>query len=77
MMLAGCRAHVVKKVTLPTGENGFYVTCHGTAHDWTECYENARKACNGDYTIADKSETSTPTRYGPIVKRSLMIDCKK
>ena len=77
IILTGCAANEVKKVTLPTGKTGFFITCDGGFSDLTTCYESARKACNGDYTISDKSETSTATQYGPIERRNMIVDCKK
>ena len=78
LLSTGCTsAELIKPVTLPSGKTGFFVTCENGNHDWTTCYESARKACDGDYSVTDKSETSTPTPYGPLVKRNIMIDCKK
>ncbi len=75
--LAGCAATPeVKKVTMPDGRQGFYISCDLAASDWTVCYEQATQACNGKYTIIDKNETSTATQYGPIVRRNMMVDCK-
>lgn len=65
----------VKPVTLPSGASGYYVTCDLSGHDWTECYDAAGKVCKGPYEITDKSESSTPTPYGPLVRRSMFVRC--
>jgi len=73
----GCAATAqMKQVTTPDGGQGFYISCDGSGYDWTGCYEQATKACNGKYTIIDKNETSTATPYGPLVRRNMIIDCK-
>lgn len=75
--LAGCAATPeVKKVTMPDGKQGYYISCDLAASDWTVCYEQAAKICNGKYAIVDKNETSTSTPYGPLVRRNMMVDCK-
>ena len=74
--LAGCGATPeVKKVTMPDGKQGFYISCDLAASDWTVCYEQAAKECNGKYKIVDKNETSTATPYGPLVRRNMIVDC--
>jgi len=76
--LTGCAASSgVKNVTLPDGGQGFYIYCDLSGSDWTVCYEQAAKTCNGEYTIIDKNETSTPTVAGPLVRRNMMVDCNK
>ena len=75
--LAGCASTPeVKKVTMPDGKQGYYISCDLAASDWTVCYEQAAKICNGKYAIVDKNETSTSTPYGPLVRRNMMVDCK-
>ncbi len=75
--LAACAAPTVKPMTTPDGKQGFLVKCDGSADDWSTCYAEANKACNGRaYKVIDRSETSTPTNYGPIVRRSLITECK-
>lgn len=73
--LAGCAAGV-ETVTAPNGKPGFLITCNGSADSWAKCYNAAIKQCNGPYDIVDKNETSTPTGYGPLVHRNLIIACK-
>ena len=75
LALAGCAA-VVKPMTTPEGKAGFLVSCDGSADDWTSCYAAATKACNGKYNIVDRNENSTPTIYGPIVRRHLIAECR-
>lgn len=67
----------VKPVTLPSGSSGYFVTCDLSGHDWTECYDAAHKVCKGPYEISDKSESSTPTPYGPLVRRSMFVKCNQ
>ena len=75
LSLAGCAA-VVKPMTTPDGKKGFLVSCDGSADDWTSCYAAATKSCNGKYKIVDRNESSTPTAYGPLVRRNLIAECE-
>jgi hypothetical protein len=72
--LAGCAA-TVKPMQTPNGLQGFLVSCDGSADDWTSCYGAATKACGGKYRVLDKTESSTASPYGPIVRRALVIEC--
>lgn len=75
--LTACAAPTVKPLTTPDGKQGFLVTCDGSADDWSTCYTEANKACRGGaYKVIDRSETSTPTNYGPLVRRNLIAECK-
>lgn len=76
-VLVGCAAPTVKPMTTPSGGQGFFVSCDGAADDWTTCYAEAIKACAGKYTLIDRNESSTPTAYGPLVRRSFIIQCEK
>ncbi len=76
IFISGCAA-TVKPMTTPDGKQGFLVECDGSADNWTTCYEAASKACQGKYGIVDKNESSTPTAYGPLVRRHLIAECKK
>jgi hypothetical protein len=73
-MLAGCAAGV-KPITTPSGKAGFYVSCDGSADDWSTCYQAAIQACGGTYNVVDRNESSTPTAYGPMVRRHLITEC--
>lgn len=73
--LLGCAASV-KPMMTPDGKQGFLITCDGSADDWATCYQAATKACNGKYRVIDRTETSTPTGYGPLVRRNLITECK-
>ena len=76
LVLGGCAA-VVKPMTTPEGKQGYLVSCDGSADDWTSCYAAANKACGGGkYNMIDRNESSTPTAYGPLVRRSLIAECK-
>jgi hypothetical protein len=74
--MVGCAA-TVKPMTTPEGKQGFLVECDGSADSWASCYEAAIKACQGKYNVIDRNESSTPTAYGPLVKRNLIAECKK
>ena len=73
--LAGCAA-TVRPLTTPEGKQGFLVECDGSADNWSSCYEAAAKACQGKYNVIDRNESSTPTPYGPLVRRNLIAECK-
>ena len=75
VILTGCAAGV-KPITTPAGNRGFVVTCDGAADDWSTCYRAATKACGGKYGIIDRNESSTPTAYGPMVRRHMVAECK-
>lgn len=76
-LLCSCvAAPTVKQTTTPNGKQGFYISCDGAADDWTSCYDAANKSCKGAYNVIDKSESSTPTQYGPLVRRSFLVECK-
>jgi len=74
-LVTGCAA-TVKPVTTPNGKAGFYIACDGSTDDWTTCFAEAANSCKGKYTIVDKNESSTPTAYGPLVRRNLIVECK-
>lgn len=73
-ILAGCAAGV-KPITTPSGKAGFYVSCDGSADDWSTCYQAAIQACGGKYNVVDRNESSTPTAYGPMVRRHMITEC--
>lgn len=76
VLLAGCSA-TVEPMTTPDGRKGFLVSCDGSADNWTSCYKAATAACpSGRYGVIDKNESSTPTAYGPVVRRHLIAECK-
>ena len=75
ILLLGCAA-TVKQMTTPDGKQGFLVECDGSADSWATCYEAAAKSCQGKYTVIDRNETSTPTQFGPLVRRNLIAECK-
>ena len=74
--IAGCAA-TIKPMTTPEGKQGFLVECDGSADSWASCYGAATKACQGKYNVIDRNESSTPTAYGPLVRRNLIAECKK
>lgn len=74
--LAGCEA-TYKPMLTPDGKQGFFITCDGSADDWTSCYAKAGEVCKGPYDIVDRNQMSTPTPYGPMVNRHMAIQCKQ
>lgn len=74
VVLAGC-AGQTKPMTTPSGKAGFQVSCNGGVSDWTDCYAAATKACNGKYNVVDRDGSTTMTGYGPMIRRSLIIEC--
>lgn len=74
-LLGGCASTAPQQITTPNGKKGFVVECNGSANTWALCYESAKTACPSTYKIIDRSETSTPTPYGPLVKRNFVIEC--
>lgn len=75
-VLTGCAA-VVDPMTTPDGKRGFAISCDGSAESWSKCYNAAIQSCGGAYDVVDKNQSSTPSAYGPIVTRNLIISCKK
>ncbi len=76
IVINGCAA-TIKPMTTPEGKQGFLVECDGAADSWASCYEAATNACKGKYNVIDRNESSTPTAYGPLVRRNLIAECKK
>lgn len=75
-LLSGC-APAVTPMPTPEGKMGFLVDCSGSADNWASCYKAAVNACQGEYKIIDRNESSTPTYYGPLVSRHLIAECKQ
>lgn len=75
LALAGCAA-TITPMTTPDGKQGFLVECDGSADSWATCYKAATAECKGPYKVVDRNESSTPTPYGPLVRRSLIAECK-
>ncbi|MGF6921709.1 hypothetical protein [Paraburkholderia sp. 40] len=73
--LAACAA-VVEPMPTPDGKQGFSISCDGSADSWTKCYKAAAQACGGKYDVINSNMTSTPTGYGPMVTRNLIVSCK-
>lgn len=74
-VVTGCAATVTPMKT-PEGNHGFVVECDGSASSWAACYETASKSCHGPYKVIDRNESVTPTNFGPLVRRNLIIECK-
>ncbi len=79
LVLAGCAAPKasVKPVPTPNGVEGYHVSCDGSIDDWATCYAGAAQACGGKFSVVDRNESSTPTAYGPLVRRSMIVECKR
>jgi len=75
LALTACAA-VVEPIAGPNGKQGYSISCDGSADSWSKCYNAAAKACGGNYDIVNSSGNSTPTGYGPLVTRSLIVSCK-
>ncbi|CAJ0711578.1 hypothetical protein LMG8323_01625 [Ralstonia mannitolilytica] len=75
LALTACAA-VVEPIAGPNGRQGYEISCDGAAYSWSKCYNAAAKTCGGAYDIISTNGTSTPTAYGPLVTRSLVVSCK-
>lgn len=75
-LLSGC-ASSIQPITTPDNKKGFFISCNGGTETWATCYSSSNQACGGKYKVIDKSDTSTPTAHGPIINRSLIIECQK
>jgi hypothetical protein len=65
--LGGCVT--AKPMTTPSGQQGYHIWCGGNIYDWSTCYEEAAKQCNGRYTVVDRIPSSTASR-------ELMVECR-
>ncbi|UDM18947.1 hypothetical protein [Vogesella sp. XCS3] len=75
LIVAGC-ASTTNPIKTPDGNQGFVVECDGSASSWAACYETASESCKGPYRVVDRNESITPTGFGPLVRRNLIIECK-
>lgn len=73
--LAGCSA-APERIKAPDGRDGVIVNCDGSVGSWGTCYKDAMAECKGPYDVISQNETSTPTAYGPMVRRHLVAACK-
>lgn len=74
--ITGCAA-TVEPMPTPDGKQGFLIGCDGSADSWASCYKAATKQCGGGtYTVVNQNESSTPTNFGPLVRRHLIVQCK-
>jgi len=58
------------------GSKGFSISCNGSGDSWGTCYKLATKSCGGQYDVIDKNQSATPTGYGPMIERNMVIKCK-
>jgi hypothetical protein len=76
--LAGCGGPEVTALKGPSGTTEYLVDCgqHGvTSGGWSQCYEEAAKACPSGYAIRDKNqEHGTLGEAG--MKRTMLVACK-
>ncbi|SEH41117.1 hypothetical protein SAMN05192544_1001303 [Paraburkholderia hospita] len=75
-LLAGCAAGVERMQT-PDGREGYSIECGGSAYSWAKCYKAATKACPAGYDVLTRDSSTTPTNYGPLVDRNMVIACKR
>lgn len=82
-LVSGCVAP--KRIRLPDGNQGYAITCNGSARTWNWCYEQAGKACGAaGYDVltqdGEQSPNGVATQYGAMigsnVTRSMLIRCK-
>jgi hypothetical protein len=85
VFILGCGA-VASKTYLPSGEEGYTISCSANYQTWGHCYQKAGNLCrNRGYDIIMKSDddkgaevyASQHALYGSTTnKRSMIIKCK-
>lgn len=83
LFVVGCA--VSSKVYLPSGEQGYSITCKGTALTWGDCYQEAGRLCGyrGYEVIAKSNDRDTSVianKYGlysgSSEQRNMLIKCR-
>ena len=87
LMLSGCA--ISKKVYLPSGENGYSISCDGAAVGINVCFEKAGALCGAKgYEILNREGQVIPTGLGigsqqeafvtagAFSTKSIMIKCR-
>jgi hypothetical protein len=78
---AGCTQS--RRITLPSGDQAFVVTCNTGSQDIGDCYNKAAGLCHGPYEVIDRLEGSqvnySSTAYksagGVMPRRDIMVQC--
>ena len=82
-LIGGCAT--AKQIYTSDGQQGYNITCSGSALNWGMCYEKAGKICGEQgYEIIEKNEGQgamvSGTQYGvfggSVVNRNMIIKCK-
>ena len=82
-IFGGCAT--AKKTYTSDGEEGYVITCSGTALNWGMCYEKAGKLCGTKgYEVLEKSGDKgalvtagqNSLFGGSVINRSMIIKCK-
>jgi len=83
LFVSGCAT--ASKTYLPSGEEGYNITCSGTALTWGNCYEKAGELCGSrGYDVIvrsdDKGAAVVANQYGlyggSTIQRNMLIKCK-
>lgn len=81
-LLGGCAT--ASKTYLPSGEQGYSITCSGSALTWGHCFEKAGELCGAKgYTVINKSDEQGAVvgggQYGvyggSTFQRNMLIRC--
>jgi hypothetical protein len=78
---AGCTES--RRITLPSGDQAFVVTCNTGSQDIGDCYNKASGLCHGPYEVIDRVEGSqvnySSNAYksagGVMARRDIMVQC--
>jgi len=83
LSLVGCAT--AKKTYTSDGQEGYVITCSGSALNWGMCYEKAGQLCGEKgYVVLEKmgdqgamvSGNKFGLYGGSVINRSLIIKCK-
>ena len=83
-LLVGCAT--ASKIYLPSGEQGYSVTCSGAALTWGHCFEKAGELCGAKgYTVITRSDEQGSVvgggQYGvyggSTINRNMLIRCNE
>lgn len=75
VVLAGCAANV-DRIQTGDGRTGYNIECGGSAYSWAKCYKAAAKACPTGFDVLSRDGATTPSNYGPVVDRNMIVACK-
>ena len=86
IVVGGCVS--AKPINLPSGQQGYSVTCIRQDLGWAQCYEVAGKTCPSGYEVVEKFEGEFATLSGQasgssaavsaqvVTNRSMLFICK-